>query len=174
MIVNVLSLQFSSRLTVIPNSSKVKGAFEKHQEKNCPALLEKRTSAFPQSVYGMPVFFPAPPRTALPIHPPFIDTRPLYGHEDPFHGLPAFEGSADPESVGSSHPEPVPQGHLNFLPQPFAIHSAHHPWPTGPGEHNSTPFSSPSSHASACNLSAQDQRHMEEELGVLPQTVISF
>lgn len=161
-------------LTVIPNSYKVKGAFEKHQEKNYPALLEERTSAFPQSVYGMPVFFSASPKTALPIHPLFIDTRPLYGHEDPFHGLPAFEGSADPASVGSSHQEPVPQGHLNFPPQPFAIHSAYHPSPTGPGEHNSTPFSSPSSHASACNSSSQDQRYMEEELDVLPQSVISF
>lgn len=161
-------------LTVISKSYKVKGAFEKHQENNCPALLEKRASAFPQNVYGLPVFLPALPRAALPVHPPFIDTRPLYGHEDPFHGLPAFQGSADPDSLGSSHPEPVPQGHLNFLPQPFVVHSAYHPPPTEQSEHNSTPFSSPSSRASACNVSAQDQRHMEKELDVLPQPVISF
>lgn len=161
-------------LTMISNSYKVKGAFEKHQEKTCPALLEKRASAFPQNVYGMPVFHPALPRTALPVHPPFIDTRPLYGHEDPFHGLPAFQGSADPASVGSSHQEPAPGGHLNFLPQPFVVHPAYHPLPTGHGEHNSTPFSSPSSRASACNLSAQDQSHMEDELDALPQPVMSY
>ncbi|KAK0749104.1 hypothetical protein B0T18DRAFT_388760 [Schizothecium vesticola] len=143
---------------------KVKGAFENHQEKNCPALLEKRAASFPQSIYGAPVFLPAPPRTALPAHPPFIDTRPLYGHQNPFRELPIFEGSADSASI-PSHPESVPQGHLNFLPQPFAIHTAYHPPPT--------PFPSPSSRASTHNPSAQDQSRMEE-LDVLPQPVMSF
>ena len=170
-----ISFPFTSlhELTVTSNRYKVKGAFENHQENNCPALLEKRAASFPQSIYGVPVFLPAPPRTALPAHPPFIDTRPLYGHQDPFRGLPAFEGSAGPASI-SSHPELVPQGHLNFLPQPFAIHSAYHPPPTpGQVEHDSTPFPLPSSRETACNSSAQDQSRMEE-LDVLPQPVMSF